>query len=292
MATAGSLIQDVRRMFGDPDGEFISDTIGLEWLTIAQERFCQTVMPIDEIKDYTITARIQHLDLPANAMPGGITRVVWLKDMTHVLESQSPAEFERIMAQWPNGIGRPVYYTVFRRQIVVGPQSPNSDSATALGSGALASTASTINLTAASGTFRSPIGYLYNQTTGEVVRYASLSTTQVGVVTRGVHGTPATAGVSGDRWMQVDLQVHYRALATAVTATTSTPEIPVMFHRYLQTYMLYKAWLARGDAGKAQVIYNEFETLEKAAKESVGQRMLEPMSIKDRRGRTFRGGYW
>ena len=291
MPTAGSLIQDTRRLFGDPDGEFLSDTIGLEWLTIAQERFCHKVMPIDEVKDYILTARIQRYNVPNNFMEGHVTRVVWLKDAAYVLDAEGPAEFERIQTGWMNSSGRPVKYTIFRRQLVVGPQFPVSDSSSALASGNFSSTASTIGLTAASGTFRSR-GFAYNASTGEVFEYGSLSTTQIGVMTRGVHGTPGGSFSSGDRVIQVDLQMFYRALATAVTATTASPEIPPMFHRYLQMYMLYRAWLARGDSAKAQVAYNEFEQMEKDAIESVGQRMMEPIAIKDRRGRSFRGGYW
>ena len=289
MPTAGSLIQDVRRLFGDPDGEWLSDTIGLEFMTIAQERFCHKVMPIDEVKDYVLEARIQRLDLPGNYLQ--VIRVSYLKDMSHILEPEAPAEFERIQASWPNGIGRPSMYTIFRRQLVMGPQAPASPSASALASGNHSSTASTIAASTASGRFRSR-GWLYNASTGEVMEYASISTSQIGMLTRGVHGTPQASVSSNARLQQVDVQMFYRAVATNVTATTQTPEIPTMFHHYLKMYMLYRAWLARGDAQKAQVAYNEFTEMEKDAQQTVSQRMLEPMTIKDRRSQTFGGRYW
>lgn len=290
MATAASITQDVRNLYGDPDGEFITATLGIDWLNAAQDRFCHKVMPIDEVKDYTLNARQQEFDLPGNYLQA--VKAVYLKDMAYVLQAEAPAEFERIQAGFQTSVGRPVYYTIFRRQVVVGPQSPVASSATALASGAQSSTAAVLNLTAASGTFRS-VGYLYNASTGEVMKYASVSTSQVGYVQRGVHGTPAASISSNDLIIQVDLQFFYRALATAISTTTQTPDIPTPFQRYLTLYMLYRAWLARGDATKAQVAYNEFELLEKDTIETVGQRMLEPMAIKDRRGRTYGGGiYW
>src|SRR5262245_13335207 len=100
MPTAGSLIQDTRRLFGDPDGGLITDTIGLEWLSIAQERFCHKVSPIDEVKDYVLNQRIQRFNVPNNFMEGHVTRVTWLKDAPQILEAQGPAEFERIQTSW------------------------------------------------------------------------------------------------------------------------------------------------------------------------------------------------
>lgn len=289
MPTAATIIQDVRVMFGDPDGEFITGTLGLDWLNIAQERFTERVLALDEVKDYPLIARVREYDVPGDYIEA--TRVIFLKDMQGTLKAESPAEFQRIQSGFVTSIGRPVYYTIYRRQLTVGPQAPISNSATALASGNQASTATAIALTAVSGTFRSQ-GFLYNASTGEVLQYRFASGATVYGITRAVHNTTAASIASGGTWQEVDLQMYYRRLASALTTTTQSPEIPTTFHRYLELYMLYRAWHARGDMSKAQVIYNEFEESEGSAREKVGRRFIEPMSIKDRRGRTYPPGYW
>lgn len=290
MATASTIIENVRRAFGDPDGEYITNAVGMEALTAAEIRFCHFVLAIDEVKDYTIRQQIQEYDLPSNCIEP--TQVIYYQRMQAELAPESPVEFQKIQSGSPlANPGRPRHFTVFRRQLVVGPQSPVANSATALASGAQSSTASTINLTAASGTFRSR-GFLVNGSSGEVISYASVSTTQVGFVQRGLHGTPAASISSNDVWTQIDMQMFFRRLATAISTVTQTPETPVAFQRYLEAYMLYKLWLNRGDATKAQVAYNEFEVLEAEAKKTTGRRILAPMSIKDYRRNRFSQGYW
>lgn len=289
MATVGSLIQDARRLFGDTDGEFLTDTIGLEWMSVAQERFCETVIPLDEIKDFALTARLQRYDLPDDCIePVG---VMWYKDIPSKLTFESPAEFDRIQAGWPlANPGRPRFYTVFRRQVVVGPNSPAQTSATVLASGDFASSATTIGFTAASGILRSR-GWLIHTTSGEVVEYLSQGTTQVTGCSRGQHNTSTASIASNDQFKQVDMQLTYRRMPTAFTATTQTPDIPKTYHRYLIMYFLYRAWLARGDSQKAQVAYNEFSEMENSAIEKTGRRAIEPIGIKDRLGRARREGW-
>lgn len=290
MVTASTIIQNVRLAFGDPDGETITDAVGKEALEAAEVRFCHFVLAIDEVKDYTISQQIQTYDLPSNCVEP--TQVIYYQQAQRELKAESPVEFQKIQTGSPlANPGRPRHFTIFRRQLVIGPQSPVSNSATALASGAQSSTASTINLTAASGTFRSR-GFLVNSTTGEVVSFASVSTTQVGFVTRGVHGTPQASIASNDVWTQIDMQMFYRRLATAISTVTQTPEVPAAFQRYLEAYMLYKLWLHRGDSTKAQVAYNEFEVLEKEAKKTTGRRILSPISIKDYQRSRFSQGYW
>ena len=51
MATAGSLITNICRAFGDPQQDYITDTVGLEWLTVAEQRFADEVMDIEEVQD-------------------------------------------------------------------------------------------------------------------------------------------------------------------------------------------------------------------------------------------------
>jgi len=189
----------------------------------------------------------------------------------------------------PNSLGNPRYYTVFKRQINFGPEVPNQTSATALASGTALITATTIGLTAASGTFRSK-GFLKNITTGEVIEYTAVATTTVTGCTRGVHSTTAASVASNDQWQEVDAQMRYRKIPAALTATTQSMEIAPVYHHYIKKYVLYLAWRNRGDMKKAEVAYNEFEEDEKRAKRSIQRRAMEAFRIKDRRGRVWQGG--
>lgn len=289
MATAGSILGNVRLQFGDPDRDFISDTIGFEWMDIAQQRFCHEVLALDEIKDYPLDARQKRYDLPTDCyIPMGVQ---WWKNSSRKLEYADPSEWEKFEVYHPLSTGYPQCYSVIRRQLVLGPAAPLSDSATSLASGNFSSSATTIGLTSASGTFRTR-GFLKNSTSGEVVEYTNIATTTVTGCTRGIHGTSTASVASGEQWKEIDVQVRYRKSPALVTASGQSPEIPAAFHRYLEQFILYMAWRARGDKSKAEIAYNHFEAEEKRAKDTTGRRAFEPRAIKDRRHLGLRGGYW
>ncbi len=289
MATAGSLIANICLQVGDPNQDWLTDTVGEEWLDAAQQRFCHEVLALDEIADYPLTARQKRYDLPTNCVIP--MSALWWKNSTRRLDYQDPSKFEEYEVYHPLTTGYPRCYSIIRRQVVVGPAAPVADSATALASGATTNTATTIGLTAASGTFRTK-GFLQNQTTGEVVEYTNVSTTTVTGCTRGVHGTAATTVASGQQWKEIDLQVRYRRNPTPITATTQVPDIPSAFHRYLEYFVLFKAWLARGDKAKSDAAYTLFEQEEKRAKDTTGRRAFEPRQIQDRRHGQYRGYSW
>lgn len=285
MATAGSLISNIRVQIGDPNGDFLTDTIGYEWLSVAEQRFCHEVLALDEVKDYPLTARQKRYDLPSDCyLPMSVS---WYKNAGRKLSWADPAEFEEFEVYHPSTTGYPKAYTVIRRQLVMGPAAPVADSATTLASGATTSTATTIGLTAASGTLRSR-GFLLNVTTSEVVEYTAIATTTVTGCTRGVHNTTATAVASNDQWKEIDVQMRYRKSPAVITASTQSPEIPAAFHRYLEQFVTFMAWKSRGDKAKAEAAYNQFEQDEKRAKDTIGRRAFEPRGIKDRR-HGFRG---
>lgn len=287
MATAGSILQNVRVQIGDPDRDFLTDTIGFEWLDAGQQRFCHKVLALDEIKDYAVDARQKRYDLPTNCiLPFGVN---WYKNTHRKLEWKDPSEWDRYEVYRPFSLGNPVCYSVIRRQLVVGPAAPVANSATALASGNQSSTATTINLTAASGTFRTR-GWMINETSGEVVEFTNVSTSTITGCTRGVHGTSAASIASGDRFREVDLQMRYRKTPALITASTQSPEIPAAFHRYLEQYLLFLAWRARGDKAKADAAYTQFEEEEERSKETISRRSFEPRAVKDRRYRA--GSPW
>lgn len=287
MALVGSILADIRRAFGDPDGDYITDTIGMEWLDIAQQRFADEVESLDEIQDICITQKQVRYDVATNYIEGG--DVMWFKNVTRKLQFEQYQQFDVLVTSAPNSLGNPRYYTVFKRQLTFGPEVPSQTSATALASGTALITATTIGLTAASGTFRTK-GFLKNQTTGEVIEYTGISTTTVTGCTRGVHSTTAASVASNDQWQEVDAQFRYRKIPAALTATTQSMEVAPVYHHYIKKYVLYMAWRNRGDQTKAEIAYNEFEEDEKRAKRSVTRRAIESFRIKDRRGGIWRGG--
>lgn len=287
MATAGSIIANVCVQIGDPNQDFLTDTIGNEWMDVAQQRFCHEVLVLDEIKDYPLTARQKRYDLPTNCIIP--MAALWWKNSSRKLDWADPSKFDEYEVTHPLTTGYPRCYSVIRRQVVLGPAAPLSDSATALASGAALVTATTIGLTAASGTFRTR-GFLENQTTLEVVEYTNVATTTVTGCTRGVHGTAAASVASGHQWKEIDLQVRFRRSPVPVTASTQIPEIPSPFHRYLEHFILFLAWRARGDKAKADAAYAQFEAEEKRAKDTTGRRSFEPRNIQDRRHGAFSWG--
>lgn len=287
--TVGSLLANVRVQFGDPNRDFLTDTIGFEWIDVAQQRFCHEVLALDEIKDYALTARQKRYDLPTNCIEPAA--VLWWKNSSRKLDYVDPSKFEEFEVYHPLTTGYPKNYSVIRRQIVLGAAAPLSDSATALASGDFSSTATTIGFTAASGTFRTR-GWLENQTTGEVVEYTNIATTTVTGCSRGVHGTSGASVASAQQWKEIDVQVRYRKTPAPITASTQQMEIPAGFARYIEQFILYLAWRTRGDKAKADAAYTHFEQEEKRAKSTVGRRAIEPRGIHDRRHQGFRGYSW
>ncbi len=287
MAQVGSILADIRRAFGDPDGDFITDTVGMEWLDIAQQRFADEVEALDEVFDLTITQRQDTYDLPSNYIESG--DLMWFKNVTRKLKFEQYQQFDVLVTGSPNSLGNPRYYTVFKRQLVFGPEVPTQTSATALASGTALITATTIGLTAGSGTFRSK-GFIKNVTTGEVMRYSTVASTVLSGLTRGVHSTSAASVASNDQFQEIDAQMRYRKIPAALTATTQSMEVGVVYHHYIKQYVLYMAWRNRGDKSKAEIAYNEFEESEKRAKRSIQRRAIEALRMKDRKGAVGQGG--
>lgn len=287
--SAGSLLADVRVRFGDPDRDFISDAIGLEWLSAAQERACHEVLILDEIADYSLTAGVRRMDLPTNCIIPFTAQ--WWKDGGKTLDFVDPSEWDTYEVRRILTTGYPRGFSIIRQQLVIGPAAPVSNSATALASGAILSTATTIGLTSASGTFRAK-GWAKNQTTGEVFEYTGVATTTLTGCIRGVHGVAAASMASGEQIKQIDLQMRYRRSPTPFTATTQNPEIPTVFQRYLEHYVLFLAWMARGDKQKADAAYTLFEQEEKRMKDTVSRRAFAPRMVKDRRHMTANGFSW
>lgn len=280
MAQAGSMLTSIRKLLGDPDSDFVDDTTGLTWLDQAQQRFCDEVLPLDEVKDYDVVAKRSRYDLPTDAILP--IALMWYQSSTRKLRYQPPDLWYKLEASRPNATGIPNQYTVIRRQLVLGPEVPQTASKTASASGTITAAATTLGLTAASGTFRSK-GFIIIE--DEVIEFTGVATTTLTGAVRGVHGTTAASHASAVTVTQVDFQMTYRKTPAAL-ATADTPQIPAPFHRYLEKYALYLGWLARGDSQKAAAALNEFERMEEQAKKSVSRRALDGvLRVQERRWR-------
>lgn len=278
MAQAGSILTNIRKICGDPDSDFVDDTTGLTWLDKAQQRFCDEVLALDEIKDYAITAKISRYDLPTDTITP--VAVMWFKSSTRRLAYEPPDLWYKTVAARPNATGTPSRYTVLRRQLLVGPEVPQTASAGTTASGAMTAAVTTLNLLAASGTFRSN-GFVKIE--DEIIEYTTVATSTLTGAVRGVHGTTAASHASGTTVSEIDFQMTYRKTPTAL-ATGASPEIPAPFHRYLEQYALYLAWLARGDSAKAAVALEEFKEMEQSAKKSISRRAMDGvLKIQNRR---------
>lgn len=285
MATAGSLIVNIQRLYGDTDGDFITDTVGLDWLDQAQQRFCHEVMPLDEIKDYTVTTKVDKYDLPTNCIIP--IWLMWRKGRFTKLHYQPPDIWANVIESHPNATGTPERYSVIRRQLNVGPQVPQSSSANTTASGDIdAASTGALSLAAASGTFRSK-GFV--KVGSEIVEYGAIASSTLTNTTRGVHGTTAATHASGATVTEIDLQMLYRRSPDAL-ATSSTPDVPESFQPYLEKYALYLAFLARGDSEKAAAVYQEFREVERRAIKTVGRRAQDGLiRIQEKR---LRAQWW
>ena len=289
MATAGSLAANIRVAYGDPDADWLTDAVALQFLTKGQKRFCHNVLALDEIKDYPVVAKKVRYDFPTDCIiPFGL---MWYQSRTTKMSFQPPDKWRAMEEAFPNSSGNPDYYTVERRQLLLGPNTPTTNSATALASGALTATATTLGFTAASGTFRTK-GFLQiaSGTGIEIVEFTGVATTTVTGVTRGLHNTTAASFASGASITQIDIQMHYRKSPADLSATTTTPDIPEVYHEYLEKYALYLAWLSRGDSKKAEIAYGEFLSYEQGTLKTIGRRSQDGvMRVQDKRNRYYAG---
>ena len=119
MPQAGSILANVRVLVGDPDRDFLTDAIGLDWINEGQRRFAHKVLSLDEIADFTVTAKQPRFDLPTDTiMPIWVT---WYKNRVVKLDYATPYQWAKLKEAWPTANGTPDQYTIIRSQLEVGP---------------------------------------------------------------------------------------------------------------------------------------------------------------------------
>jgi len=269
MATAGSMMTSIRKILGDPNGDFANDNTIYDWLNRGQGQFCQNVLALDEIHDYPIVAKQSRYDLPSTCIIP--IWIQWYQSRVAKLEYTPPNLWARVEERNPSATGTPDRYTVIRNQLLLGPQVPTTSSKTHLGSGAMTTANTTISL-ATTPIFRSK-GFI--KVDSEVIEYTALATTTMTGCARGLHGTTAATHASGVTVTQIDLQMLYRRTPAVIAATSTVPDIPLVYHDHLEMYALYLGWLARGDSEKAKAAFELVTQGEKDAKKIVGRRSMD-----------------
>jgi hypothetical protein len=269
------MLVNMRKIFGDVAAQFIDDTTGLTWLDQAQQDFCNDVWMLEEVKNYTLTQYNANFNLPTDCIIP--MSVMWYQTKTTKLNPEPPNVWDQLIESYPNSTGNPYHYTMMRRsgdvqQIRIGPQLPPASSNFSSTTAALTAGAATIPIYVATGRFRSRgWAIVSNGTADEVVEYTGLGASMLTGVSRGVHGTVGSAIGSDVRVRQVDLQVRYKKMPDAL-ATSSLPQIPEPFHRYLETYALYLAKLAHGEEKDAEGFLQVYLKQKETARKMAGRR--------------------
>jgi hypothetical protein len=298
MPTAGSMLVNIRKIFGDVGAAFIDDLSGLTWLDQAQQDFCNDVWMLEEIKNYAINKQWRHFQLPTMCIIP--MSVMWMQTKYIKLEPEPPNVWDQLTEAYPLSSGNPYHYTVIRRtndyqELLIGPQFPAASSTQGLigSEGALATTATTIPLVSGVTGWRSRGWAIIGsaaETHPEVIEYNTTDNLPNGAGTgdllfclRGQHDTYASNVLTFTPITQVDLQVRYKRMPSAL-ATNTTPEIPEGFHRYLETYALYLAKLAHGEPKEADGYLEIYMKQKEIARKMAGRRQSDGlMRIKPRR---------
>ena len=287
MPQAGSMLTNIRKIFGDTAAAFIDDTAGLTWLDQGQQDFTNDVWVLEDVADFGISKYVQQYFMPSDCILP--MSVMWMQTKYIKLEPEPPNVWDQLVESYPLATGNAYHYTVIRRanglqELRIGPQRPSKDSATALASGVIATTATTLGLNSASGIFRTRGWVIVGSgATQEVVEYTGVATSTLTGCLRGQHNTVASNIGSNTQITQVDLQVRYKRIPAAL-ATNTSPEIPVAWHRYLETYAMYLAKLAHGEPKEAEGYLQVYLKQKETARKSAGRRHQDGLQrIKPRR---------
>lgn len=278
MTLAGSLLVDMRKIFGDTSSLFIDDTTGLTWLDQAQQDFCNDVWMLEEIKDYYITQYDANFNLPTDCIIP--MSAMWLKSATIKLNPEPPNVWDQLIEAYPNSTGNPYHYTMMRRsgdlqQIRIGPAIPNASSQFSSTTATLTSAATTLPINTATGRFRNRGWVLIgNSAPFEVAEYTGLGASSLTGAIRAVHNTTAATVATNVMIRQVDLQIRYKKMPAAL-ATNTSPEVPETFHRYLETYALYLAKLAHGEEKDAEGFLQVYLKQKETARKMAGRRQQD-----------------
>lgn len=249
MATASSILDEVRTLFGDTDENLITDPNGLIWLNQAQRAMARATYELKRRKAFPVYSYMDSVAIPDDCLM--IEGVLSIKDIPGNLLYKPHQEWANRNAWINNAVGYPRTWTQIDRRVFFWPRYSGSGLTTTVNATA-ASTATSITL-ASTGNLRQ-VGDV--DIDGEQISYTNKTSTAINGCLRGLGGTDATAHASAASVMQCDFQLSYSRIATALTAVTDELEIREAWHQDLKNYLMYVTYLAEGDTEKAGQYFN------------------------------------
>lgn len=248
----------------------------MNWLDAAQAEVNAKFMPLTRLTGFVVSANQEAFTLPADLI---MTEVVWhAKAVRTTLIYKTPKEFLKLKMVAQSATGYPQYFTEFEGRIYLWPMYASADQ-TSTASGAFTIATTQISVATITG-FQ--IQGLVQASNGEIIQYTNTSTGTIKGCVRGYAGTTAASGADTGTLSQMSLQVLYRRQAASLATSLDSVDLPTIYERAIENWVLYLAYAAEGSQQKAEAQYQicqqEFQRLE-----YIGSRdeMGGPMRIAD-----------
>ncbi len=249
MATASTLLDDIRTQFGDTDKNFISDANGLLWLNEAQQKMSKVTYELKRQKYFPAYTYMNTLEIPDDCLM--IEDVGSIRDLKNNLNYLPHREFNRRQLWVNNAVGNPRLWTQMDRLVYFWPRSNGSGLTTTVNASAT-ETATSITM-ASTDNLRSQGRVKIDD---EEIEYTNKGSITINGCLRGRGGTDTASHSSAASVMQLDFMLTYSRISTALTGQTSELEIREAWHDVLKNYVIYLAYLSEGDSDKAASYYS------------------------------------
>ena len=278
MSTASTILGKCRERFGDSSANWITNAVGMNWIDHAQAELNNKFFPLTRLTGFVVAANQEAFTIPSDHI---MTEAVWHSRAVRTVMIYKPAiEFFKLKMVAQSATGYPQYYTEFEGRFYVWPMYGTAD-ATVAASGAINATSTTVSLATVTGLQIQ--GLVSVASTSEIIQYTLAASGQLSGCQRGYAGTTAASFASTGTLTQMTLQVLYKRAAASISTVTDSVELPMLYERAMEEWVLYLAYAAEGSQEKAaaqyQVAQKEFDKLE-----YIGSRetMDRPMRIIDR----------
>lgn len=279
MATAGTILSNVRNKFGDTARDLITDTIGLTWLDQATDELCEILMPIRRLAGNAVSADQDSFSVPTDNI---VVEVAYhARGLRQPLQMKTAQEFFQLKQSVDGAVGDPRYWTEFESRIYIWPRYASASKTTTISGNATLSTTGTTIVVATAGQLTTS-GII--RIDSEDISYSAKgSSGTLANVVRGYSGTTGAQHTSNAAITQLDFQILYRRRPASLSATTDSPDIPSFLHKKLENYVLYLAYMAEGSVEKANLHYNLWKKDVSDAEYATGKEEIShPMRIKNR----------
>ena len=277
MSTATAILDKARQRFGDTSANWITPGAGLNWLDNAQNEINTKFMPLDRLTGFVVAANQEAFGLPSDCL---VVEALWhSRAVRTVLIYKTPIEFFKLKMVAQSATGYPQYWTEFENRIYVWPMYGTADQ-TSTASGAFTIATTQISVATVTG-FQ--IQGLVQASSGEIIQYTNTATGLLKGCIRGYAGTTAASGVDTGTITQMTLQLLYKRQAASLATGGDSIDLPALYERAIEEWVLYLAYAAEGSQEKAaaqyQICQKEFDKLE-----YIGSRQTidRPMRIADR----------